>query len=102
LSQRVAFLGLGAMGSRLASNLVATGHDVVVWNRSDAARERLVSLGARLAATPREAATGADIVISMVTDDEASRVVWLEQATGAASGLARNAIAIESSTVTQQ
>jgi 3-hydroxyisobutyrate dehydrogenase len=100
LTHGVAFLGLGAMGSRMASNLVAAGHDVVVWNRSEPARERLAALGARPTATPREAASGADIVISMVTDDEASRAVWLDQDTGAASGLARNAIAIESSTVT--
>jgi 3-hydroxyisobutyrate dehydrogenase-like beta-hydroxyacid dehydrogenase len=84
----------------MASNLVAAGHDVVVWNRSEPARELLTALGARSASTPREAAFSADFVISMVTDDHASRAVWLAQDTGAASGLARGAIAIESSTVT--
>jgi 3-hydroxyisobutyrate dehydrogenase-like beta-hydroxyacid dehydrogenase len=99
---RVAFLGLGAMGSRMASNLIAAGHDVVVWNRSQPARERLASLRARPAVTPREAASSADVVISMVTDDDASRAVWLAQDTGAASGLVRGAIAIESSTVSSE
>lgn len=98
----VAFLGLGAMGSRMASNIIAAGHNVVVWNRSDQARERLASLGARSAVTPREAASSADLVISMVTDDDASRAVWLDEDTGAASGLARGAVAIESSTVSPE
>lgn len=52
------------------------------------------------AATPREAAAGADVVISMVTDDEASRGLWLDADTGALGGLQAGALAIESSTLT--
>jgi 3-hydroxyisobutyrate dehydrogenase len=102
MTHRVAFLGLGAMGSRMASNLLAGGHDVVAWNRSPDARERLAALGTRPADTPRAAASGADFIISMVTDDDASRSVWLDQEAGAVAGLAPGAIAIESSTVTPE
>jgi 3-hydroxyisobutyrate dehydrogenase len=99
MTRRIAFLGLGAMGSRMAVNLLAAGHNLTVWNRSASAFERVTSLGARRAATPREAAIGADFVVSMVTDDNASRSVWLDPDAGAALGLERGATAIESSTV---
>jgi 3-hydroxyisobutyrate dehydrogenase-like beta-hydroxyacid dehydrogenase len=62
---RVAFLGLGIMGSRMARNLRGAGFDVVVWNRTAA---RADELGEPTAATPREAAAGADAVITMVVD----------------------------------
>ena len=69
----VAFLGLGVMGSGMASRLVATGSSVVVWNRRRERAEPIVAQGARLAASPREAATGAQAVVSMVADDRAAR-----------------------------
>jgi 3-hydroxyisobutyrate dehydrogenase-like beta-hydroxyacid dehydrogenase len=97
---KIAFLGLGAMGSRMAARLLAAGHDLAVWNRSPDAALPLVAGGARHAATPRDAAAGAAIVFSMVTDDAAAQGVWLAPATGAADGLAPGAIAIECSTVT--
>jgi 3-hydroxyisobutyrate dehydrogenase-like beta-hydroxyacid dehydrogenase len=53
-----------------------------------------------VATTPREAAEGAEIVISMVFDDGASRAVWLDERTGALCNLAAAALAIESSTLT--
>lgn len=97
---RIAFLGLGAMGRRMATRLLAAGHDVAVWNRSPQAAAPLQALGARLAATPRAAAAGAEVAIAMVFDDEASRRVWLDPHDGALAGLAQSAVAIESSTVT--
>ena len=69
---KIAFLGLGAMGSRMAARLVAAGHEVVVWNRSARALP-----GAAVAGTPREAAVGAEMVIATVRDDAASEAVWL-------------------------
>lgn len=98
--QKIAFLGLGAMGSRMAENLITAGYPVTVWNRTPAAARPLVAMGARQASTPREAATGADIVITMVRDNDASREVWLNASSGAMAGLAPGAIAIESSTLT--
>ncbi|WP_437969484.1 NAD(P)-dependent oxidoreductase [Sorangium sp. So ce260] len=97
---RVAIIGLGAMGSRMASRLLDAGYGLTVHNRSAARAEPLVARGARCAASAREAAAGADVVISVVTDDEASRAVWLDPARGALGGLATGAMAIESSTLT--
>lgn len=56
---RITFLGLGAMGSRMAARLVAAGHAVTVWNRSPQVAEALRAQGAMVATTPREAAEGA-------------------------------------------
>jgi 3-hydroxyisobutyrate dehydrogenase len=97
---RIAVLGMGAMGFRMAQNLVSTKHQVIVYNRTKDKAMPLVDRGAIYAATPKEAAEQADIVISMVADDDASRKVWLDPEIGALMGLAQNAIAIESSTLT--
>jgi len=97
---RVAVLGLGAMGSRMAANLLKAGFGVTVWNRTSDAAESLVAAGARQAKTPKEAAFGAAFVMAMVRDDEASRTVWLDPETGALSGMESDAVAIESSTLT--
>jgi 3-hydroxyisobutyrate dehydrogenase len=98
---RIAFLGLGAMGQRMVRRLHAAGHTLTVWNRSAEAalslQQALPTL--KVAATPREAAAGADVVISMVYDDTASRAVWLDAADGALAAMAPGALAIESSTL---
>lgn len=96
---KIALLGLGAMGSRMANRLIDAGHDVTVWNRSPAATAPFKGR-ATIVATPREAAKGADIVLSMVRDDEAARTVWLDAADGALAAMAPDTVAIESSTVT--
>ncbi|MBX9849751.1 MAG: NAD(P)-dependent oxidoreductase, partial [Rhodocyclaceae bacterium] len=90
---------LGAMGSRMARNLVAAGHAVTVWNRSPDVAGPLQQAGAEVGATPRDAAKGADVVISMVRDDAASRFVWTDSVAGALHGMAPDAIAVESSTL---
>jgi 3-hydroxyisobutyrate dehydrogenase len=97
---RVAVLGLGAMGSRMAMRLLRAGHTVVVYNRSASPIEALVAVGAVHGGTPRIAADGAEVVIAMVRDDEASRAIWCDDHDGALRGLAAGAIAIESSTLT--
>lgn len=96
----IAFLGLGAMGSRMAARLIDAGHALTVWNRSPAAAGPLAAKGARVAATPRAAVAGAGLAIAMLRDDEASRAVWLDPDTGALAGLEPDALAIESSTLT--
>lgn len=95
----IAFLGLGAMGSRMAANLLKAGCPLTVWNRTPGAAKALVAAGAKLAATPREAAAGADFVVAMVRDDEASRQVWLDPENGAFAGMSADALAIDSSTL---
>jgi 3-hydroxyisobutyrate dehydrogenase len=95
----VAVIGLGIMGSGMARNLLRAGFDVTVYNRSRAKAEALGAEGARVAATPTEAAQGAEVVISMVADDDASRAVWLGEE-GALAAVAPGAVLVESSTVT--
>jgi 3-hydroxyisobutyrate dehydrogenase len=99
---KVAFLGLGAMGSRMAANLLKAGHAVTVWNRSPAAAEALVASGARKASSPKKAAEGADFVFAIVRDDEASKNAWLDSTNGALAGMHPGAVAIESSTLTPE
>jgi 3-hydroxyisobutyrate dehydrogenase len=96
---KMAFLGLGAMGSRMAMTLVKAGHDVAVWNRSDGKAEALVDAGATEAETPRHAAEGAAVVVSMVMDDDASAAVWTDKDTGALAGMESGSVAVECSTV---
>ncbi|WP_376089207.1 NAD(P)-dependent oxidoreductase [Roseomonas sp. CCTCC AB2023176] len=97
---QVGFLGLGAMGARMAARLVSAGHDVAVWNRDAGKAEALGQAGARIAGTPRAAAAGAGVVIAMVRDDPASRRVWLDAADGALAGMTPGAVAVECSTLT--
>jgi 3-hydroxyisobutyrate dehydrogenase len=87
------------MGSGMARNLLQAGFPVSVYNRSPERAQPFASLGARVAGTPGEAAEGAEFVISMVSDDTASRAVWLGEE-GALARAAPGAILIESSTVT--
>jgi 3-hydroxyisobutyrate dehydrogenase len=96
---KIAFLGLGAMGSRIAARLIEAGHTVTVWNRSPSPVQALVALGARSASTPRDAADGAEFVLSMVTDDAASQSVWTMPESGALAGIGKDAVVVEISTV---
>lgn len=97
---KVAVLGMGAMGSRMATALLKAGHGVTVWNRDPDKTTPLVEAGAKAVDTPRQAVQGVDFAICMVRDDDASRQVWLSADTGALSGMPEDAVAIESSTVT--
>lgn len=96
---RIAFLGLGAMGSRMARHLIEADHQVTVWNRTQSATAPLVELGAASAETPAQAAEQAEIIFSMVRDDEASKDVWLTEKTGAIHAMKSDAIAVECSTL---
>src|SRR5206468_10456110 len=67
----IAFIGLGNMGSAMATNLLKAGHKLTVFNRTRVHADALNALGARVAATPGEAADGAEIAITMLADDHA-------------------------------
>ncbi len=67
----VAFIGLGNMGSAMARNLLKAGHQLTVYNRTRTRAEPLQPLGARIAATPSDAARAAEILITMLADDYA-------------------------------
>jgi 3-hydroxyisobutyrate dehydrogenase len=99
LMQRIAILGLGVMGGGMAANWLAKGFEVSVWNRTRAKAEALAGRGAKVAASPRDAAEGADFIFAMVADDDASRSVWLGN-DGALAGAKKGATGVESSTLT--
>jgi 3-hydroxyisobutyrate dehydrogenase len=94
----VALLGTGTMGAGMAGRLLGAGYSLTVWNRNPERAASLVERGARLALSPADAATSAEVVIVMVADDEASRSVWLGDS-GALGAAQRGAIMIDSSTL---
>ena len=96
---RIAFLGLGKMGSGMAARLAAAGHTLAVFNRTAARAEPLRKLGARVCDTPRAAAESADVIIGMTADDESSRAMWLSDLGALAAANAPDALAIECSTL---
>lgn len=74
----VAFIGTGLMGGPMARRLLGAGFSVTVWNRSVDKAEALVADGAVVAASPADAAKGADIVITMLSDGKAVGEVLFE------------------------
>jgi len=90
---RIAFLGLGIMGRPMAANLVKAGHEVNVWNRTpkDVA-------GAKTCSTPAEAARGREVIWMCVSDTKAVEQV-LFGPNGAAQGLEKDAVVVDSSTI---
>jgi len=94
----IGFLGLGEMGSPMASRLLRAGHDLVIWNRT---LERTVALareGAAVASSPAHAADGADFIITMVATPEALEQVLFGRA-GMATMLSPGQVVIDMSTV---
>jgi 3-hydroxyisobutyrate dehydrogenase-like beta-hydroxyacid dehydrogenase len=94
----LAFVGLGAMGSRLAKRLLDAGYTLTGYNRTAEKARALVDSGMKLARTPREAAAAADVVFTMVTDNDALRAVSYG-ADGVLAGLRGGATLVEMSTV---
>lgn len=95
----IAFLGLGIMGGGMARRLLGAGIPLTVFNRNRAKADALAAAGARVAATPREAAAGAEVVLCMVADDVASRAMWLG-VDGALAGAPQGAVVVDCSTLT--
>jgi 3-hydroxyisobutyrate dehydrogenase-like beta-hydroxyacid dehydrogenase len=100
VSDRVAFLGLGIMGSRMAANLAKGGFELTVWNRTPSAAERFCAehAGAGAARTPAEAARDCALIVTMVVDAAAVAQVLLGK-DGAAQGAAPDALFIDCSTI---
>jgi len=94
----LAFLGLGYMGSRMAARLVGAGYPLTVWNRDAGKAKPLADAGARMAGSAPEAVQGAQIVVSMLANDEAARAVLLGEG-GVVSALAQGQILVEMSTL---
>lgn len=73
---RIGFIGLGKMGTAMALRLLAAGHELAVWNRTEWRTEPVIREGAIAAGTPAEAELGADAVITMLFDDAAHEEVF--------------------------
>jgi len=94
----VGFIGMGLMGRPMAANLLKAGFSVLVWNRTASRAQEVVKQGARLAASPRETAAAADVLITIVSDPPAlEEVLWGPQ--GALDGLRKGSTYLDSSTV---
>lgn len=93
---KVGFIGLGAMGSAMASNLIKAGHEVTVWNRSPGPTEPLASLGAKVAKTADRAAQG-DVLFSMLANDQAVRQVFVDD--GLLDGMDKGTVHVNHATI---
>jgi len=95
---KIGFLGLGKMGAPMAMRLIAAGHELRVWNRTEGKTEPLIREGAIAAATPAEAELGTDAVITMLFDDAAHEEV-LFGANGLMDAMSEGALHISCSTI---
>src|SRR4051794_20992690 len=97
--ERVAFLGLGIMGWPQAANLARAGFELTVWNRTRSRAEQFSAAhGAHMAKSPAEAASDADVTITMVPDGpEVEEVLFGDR--GADGGLRQGGLAIDMSTI---
>jgi 3-hydroxyisobutyrate dehydrogenase-like beta-hydroxyacid dehydrogenase len=97
---RISVIGLGAMGTPIAKNILAAGYPLTVYNRSPRRAEALVAAGASAAASPLAAARAADVIITMLADDPATEsVVFGED--GVIAGLKKGGIHIAMSTISE-
>ena len=96
--ETVGFIGLGAMGLPMATNLIAAGFTVRVWNRTASKAEPLVARGAMLATSPGEAVAPGGIAVTMLADDAAVEAVTMGDG-GLAARLARGGIHLSMSTI---
>lgn len=95
---KISVLGMGRMGRALAGRLVDQGHDVTIWNRSKGKAPELLDRGVSEADSPAGATAGADIVLSILSDDDAVRTV-ATGGDGAAAALGPSAVYVDCSTV---
>ena len=97
-SHQVAFLGLGVMGFPMAGHLARAGHQVTVYNRTPSKAQAWVTeFGGQAAATPREAAAGADLVFACVGNDDDLRSITCG-AEGAFAGMKPGAVFVDHTT----
>ena len=96
--KKISYLGLGTMGSGMASNLLKAGYQLTVWNRSAEKCEPFARKGAHVANIPADAVQGADLVMYSLSDDDAvEKVVFGEQ--GILSAITAGQTAVDMSTV---
>lgn len=96
--KKIGFIGLGTMGAPMASNLLKAGYPVTVFNRTASKAAPLAEQGAVVAPSPKEAAAGADVVITMVSNDESIVEVY-EGTEGLLAGIRPGTTVIDCSTI---
>ncbi|GMQ94378.1 MAG: NAD(P)-dependent oxidoreductase [Acidimicrobiia bacterium] len=94
---RIAFLGMGRMGAPMATNLAEDGYDLTVWNRTKATAKPLTDHGATVAVDAASAASGADVVITMLRTDAAVKSVLFDQ--GVADAVSSDTTVIDMSSI---
>jgi 3-hydroxyisobutyrate dehydrogenase len=95
---KVAFIGMGTMGGPMAQNILNAGHEVTVHNRTREREEPLVQAGAQRAASPQEAAAGAEIIVTCVSDTPDVEGIILGD-NGVIHGARQGAIVVDMSTI---
>ncbi len=97
--KNICILGAGEMGSRITRRLLDADYNVRLYNRSQKNPILTDNTNIKYCNTPAAAVNNADLVISMLSDDNAAQSVWLDEKTGAITAMKKNAIALESSTL---
>jgi 3-hydroxyisobutyrate dehydrogenase len=95
---KVTFIGLGTMGAGMASNILKAGHELTVHNRTREKEKILAAAGARSAASPREAASGAEIIVICVSDTPDVEEIVLGD-DGVIHGASAGAVVVDMSTI---
>ncbi|MUT67557.1 NAD(P)-dependent oxidoreductase [Paenibacillus sp. NEAU-GSW1] len=101
MSNKIGFIGLGVMGLGMAANLLRKGYDVTVFNRTPGKAGELAALGAKEASSPAVIAASSDIVITMISNDDAIRAVYFGE-NGIIGALRSGATVIDSSTISPE
>ena len=100
--ERIGFIGLGIMGSRMAANLAAAGYEMTVWNRTAATAEAFAAEhGVNVAATPAELAAASDVVIKIVVNGEQVEEILVGEQ-GVIAGAREGMLCIDMSTISPQ
>lgn len=98
MNKKLGVVGLGIMGSGIASNFLKKGYSVFVWNRTPEKIKKFVELGAAACAIPAEVAKNSDVVFEVTANDESSKAVWLGKK-GILSGATSKTICIANATL---
>lgn len=99
--KKIGVVGLGIMGSGIATNFLKKGHEVFVWNRNSSVAARFVEQGAVMCASPAVVAQKAEIVFEVTANDESSKQVWFSE-TGILAGASTETILVASATLSIQ
>ena len=98
---KIAFIGLGNMGAPMARNLIKAGHSLNLFDLNKTVLEELAALGGTISASPKVAAQGSELVITMLPAAAHVRSVWLGE-DGVLAGIGRGVPAVDCSTIDPQ